>query len=91
MPTNEKNLPIDTGNATLYKARSMITKNIPPPPRKTVIKRITPELREMVPGDSVLFPDRLAAVAFVSWARQVKRWKTATKKEAGGVRAWRVE
>ena len=45
----------------------------------------------MVPGDSVLFPDRPAAVAFVSWARQVKRWKTATKKEQGGVRAWRVE
>ena len=69
----------------------MITKNIPPPPRKTVTKRITPEQREMVPGDSVLFPDRPSAVAFVSWARQVKRWKTATKKEAGGVRAWRVE
>ena len=69
----------------------MITKNIPPPTRKIVTKRITPELREMVPGDSFLFPDRPAAVAFASWARQVKRWKTATKKEAGGVRAWRVE
>ena len=69
----------------------MITKNIPPPPRKVVTKRITPELREMVPGDSFLFPDRPAAVAWCSWARQVKRWKTATKKEIGGVRAWRVE
>jgi len=91
VPTKKKTLPIDTGNATHYKSGHMITKNIPPPPRKVVTKRITPELREMVPGDSVLFRDRPAAIAFVSWARQVRKWKTATKKEAGGVRAWRVE
>jgi hypothetical protein len=91
MPAKEKILPIDTRKAKHYKSGHMITKNIPPPPRKTVTKRITPEHREMVPGDSVLFPDRPAAVAFVSWARQVKHWKTATKKESGGVRAWRVE
>ncbi len=92
VPTKEKILPIDAGKATRYKARSMITvsNNIPPPVRRPIVKRITAELRAMKPGESALFPDRPAAVAFVSWAR-TQRWKTATKKEQGGVRAWRVE
>lgn len=92
MPKREKILPIDAKKRTAQNRHLMITvsNNIPPPVRRPIVKRITAELRAMKPGESALFPDRPAAVAWCSWAR-TQRWRTATKKEQGGVRAWRVE
>ena len=92
MPKREKILPLTRRKGQRRSGTLMITvsNNIPPPVRRPIVKRITAELRAMKPGESALFPDRPAAVAWCSWAR-TQRWKTATKKEAGGVRAWRVE
>lgn len=68
----------------------MIEKSIPPPVEKKRKRRLTPELKAMVAGDSACL-DRHTAGALVAYGRYHK-WEMTQESQTGGkVRVWRVK
>lgn len=74
--------------------QTTIDDGIPAPPVRVTQKRVTPEMRALQPGQSVLV-ERVTAICLRDYGRR-RRWKMVTKKDGSQngsnlVRFWRVE
>jgi hypothetical protein len=66
-----------------------IEEGVPAPKPRTWEKRLTPELREMKPGQSVLVTVEVAR-SLMDYIRR-QGWVGVQRKEDGSQRVWRIE
>lgn len=66
-----------------------IEKSVPPPPVQRGTSRMTPELRAMCPGDSVVVDPKTAACLRM-WGRN-HVWEMTQRKDKGKLRVWRIK